>query len=389
MPPQADAADRARAAAAKRSGGGKQKGNSKTQYVLWIGGASLTIVIACIMLVINPDRGPWQIPVNDGNLIAHVNRNAKTWRAGASSFFEGWTIGDAKLLEGSSISQMGGAVGACPVLEGAVPDRFDSREKWPQCFNYPIYNMLNCTASWAIATASALSNRFCVGSPTEYSELMLSPQQLLSCDTMQRGCSGGDIDTAWSYIEREGLVSELCFPYQGDGSVSCQSKCTTEAPLKAASHCVLNNEMAVKREIFNHGPVVAAIFLMDDFLVYRSGLYQEMPTATQLSDQRRQRIIHTVKIIGWGEMAGTNYWLIENSWGEDWGEHGYAKIVAGGSPEKREGIIIESYILAGVPANQKVSDDLDDLDPDFEEDGGDLDDIDVELEDDPEKSDDM
>merc|ERR1719456_895785 len=367
---------KAKAAARSKN---KTKGASRTQYIIWVGGAGLTIVVACVLLVINPDRGPFQIPVNDGNLIAHVNRNAKTWQAGASSFFEGWTLGDAKMLEGISVSQMGGGVPTCPTLDTQVPDRFDSREKWPQCFNSPIYNMGNCTASWAIATASALSNRYCVGSPTDYSELMLSPQQMLSCDTMQRGCNGGDIDTAWNFVEREGLVSEICFPYQADGSVSCQSKCTTEAPLKAASHCVLNNEQAIRREIFNNGPVVAPIFLVDDFLVYRGGLYQEMPTATQLSDQRRQRIIHAVKIIGWGEMEGKNYWLIESSWGEDWGEHGYGKVIAGGDPEKREGIVVETYILAGTPSSKKVDDDLD---PDFENDG-DLEDIDVEL-DDPE-----
>jgi cathepsin B len=280
---------------------------------------------------------------------------------------------------------MGGGVSNCPALEGEVPDRFDSREKWAQCFTSPIYNMGNCTASWAIATASALSNRFCIGSPSDYSELMLSPQELLSCDTMQRGCSGGDIDTAWNYLEREGLVSEICFPYQADGSVSCASKCSTEVPLKAASHCVLNNEMAIRREIFNHGPVVAPLFLVDDLLVYRGGLYTEMPTATQLSDARRQRIIHAVKIIGWGNMEGKNYWLIENSWGEDWGEHGYAKVLAGGDPEKREGIMIESYVLAGVPSNKKVAGAMDDTDADFDSDV-DLEDIDVELDDDPEKA---
>lgn len=354
---------------------GKTKGSSKTSYILWIGGTTATIVVACVMLIINPDRGPFQIPVNDGNLIGQVNRNAETWQAGASSFFEGWTIGDAKLLEGISVSSMGGAVGPCPVQEGEVPASFDGREQWPQCFNSPIYNMGNCTASWAIATASALSNRFCVSNPAEYSELMLSPQQLLSCDTMQRGCNGGDIDTAWNYIQREGLVSEICFPYQADGTVSCSSKCTTEASLRAASHCVLNNEMAIRHEIFNNGPVVAPIFLVDDFLVYRGGLYQEMPTASQLSDPRRQRIIHAVKIIGWGQMEGKRYWLIENSWGEDWGEHGFAKVVAGGDPEKREGIMIETYILAAVPQNSKVGSDEDaDFEADLEDNEADDDD---------------
>lgn len=364
-----------KAAAAARSNKGKSTMSTKTQYLIWVGGATASIVVACILLIINPDRGPFQIPVNDQSLIGHINKNAKTWQAAASSFFEGWTIGDAKMLEGISVSAMGGAVGPCPALEGEIPTRFDSREKWPQCFSSPIYNMGNCTASWAIATASALSNRFCVGDPNEYSELMLSPQQLLSCDTMQRGCNGGDLDTAWNFVEREGLVSEICFPYQADGTVSCSSKCSNESPLKAASHCVLQTGDAVRREIMTNGPVVAAVFLVDDFLVYRGGLYQEMPTATQLSDARRQRIFHAVKIIGWGEMEGKKYWLIENSWGEDWGEHGFGKVIAGGSPEDRTGIMLESYILAAVPSNKKVAED-DDSDSDFD---ADLEDIDAAL----------
>merc|ERR1740121_3553506 len=130
-----------------------------------------------------------------------------------------------------------------------------------------------------------------------------------------------------------------------------------------SSHCVLKDGAAIRREIFLNGPVVAPLFLVDDFLVYRGGLYQEMPTATQLSDQRRQRIIHAVKIIGWGTMEGKSYWLVENSWGEDWGEHGFARVSADGE----KNILIETYVLAGTPANKKL--DLnDDFDSDFETD---------------------
>lgn len=370
-----------KAAAANRTK--KKEKNWKMQYVLSIGGSIGSVIVACFLLVVNPDRGPFQTPVNDRDVIQHVNRNAKSWSAGASDFFEGWTIGDVKLLEGVGISQMGGGVSPCVVPETPVPDSFDARAKWPKCFSSPIYNMGNCTASWAIATASALSNRFCISSPSEYSELMLSPQQLLSCDSMNRGCNGGDIDTAWNFIEREGLVSEICFPYQADGTVSCQSRCQNEAPLKASSHCVLNSESMIRREIFLNGPVVAPLFLVDDFLVYSGGLYTETSTATQLTDSRRQRIIHAVKIVGWGKMDGRNYWLVENSWGEDWGEHGFAKVVAGGDPEKREGIMIETYVLAGTPASRKVeaADDgsdfeVDDTDADLDDggDGGDDDD---------------
>merc|ERR1719188_109280 len=198
---------------------------------------------------------------------------------------------------------------------------------------------------------------------------------------MNRACNGGDIDTAWNFIQREGLVSEICFPYQADGSVSCQSRCSTEAPLKSASHCVLNSESTIRREVFLNGPVVAPLFLMDDFLVYRNGLYETSNTATQLTDAKRQRIIHAVKIVGWGATEGKSYWLVENSWGEDWGDHGYAKVLAGG--EDKKGIVVESYVLAGTPASKKVGDADDDVDADFE---GDADLEDVDLDDDVEKA---
>jgi len=282
-------------------------------------------------------------------------------------------------------------------MGGDVPDRFDAREKWPMCFNAPISSHGNCTASWAIAIASALSNRFCVQNPTEYGELMLSAQELLSCDVRQRGCDGGDMDTAWEYIERQGLVSELCFPYQADramGNIGCKSKCSTETPLKAASHCVVGGDpdmpaaevmKGIKKEIFNNGPVDAAIFLVDDFLVFQRGLYQEERTATPLVNRNRQRLLHAVKIIGWGQERGLDYWIIENSWGEDWGENGYARIRAGGSVQDRTSIILESYVFAGTPSNKKINEGMEDdavfdSDPDL-----DVGDIDVSIEDDPEE----
>lgn len=62
-----------------------------------------------------------------------------------------------------------------------------------------------------------------------------------------------------------------------------------------------------------------------DFLAYGEGTYHKTADAMKFNGQ------HIVKIIGWTKsMDGSTEWIIENTWGEDWGEKGYAKISSKG-----------------------------------------------------------
>eukprot|EP00931_Biecheleriopsis_adriatica_P077216 TRINITY_DN50825_c0_g1_i1.p1 TRINITY_DN50825_c0_g1~~TRINITY_DN50825_c0_g1_i1.p1 ORF type:complete len:365 (-),score=70.12 TRINITY_DN50825_c0_g1_i1:363-1403(-) len=337
----------ARAAAASRHK--KPVKNWQLQYGLAIGGMAASIVLAIVAMMFNPDRGASKTPVNDRNLILHVNRNAKSWRAGSSSFFEGWTMGDMKSLSGIGVSNGAGGISECVVQElEKLPASFDSREKWPQCFG-PVYTMGNCSSSWAIASASAVANRLCIANPLENAGMRLSPQSLLSCDKANMGCNGGNLDKVWTFMKTEGLVSEECFTYQANSEMLCDSRCDTEEPKRIGSVCKLGSASAIRREILLNGPVVAPLILTNDLLVYRSGIYEVMRTASQLFTADQQRQLHAVKFIGWGSQDHKSYWIIENSFGPDWGENGFAKIASG-----EQSIFLEEFVFAGTPSSSKL-----------------------------------
>lgn len=54
--------------------------------------------------------------------------------------------------------------------------------------------------------------------------------------------------------------------------------------------------------------------------------------------------VQTVKVIGWGEENGIPYWLVVNSFGPSWGDHGTFKISRGG-----DGCFFQEKMYAGLP----------------------------------------
>ncbi len=126
----------------------------------------------------------------------------------------------------------------------------------------------------------------------------------------------------------KGIVEESCFQYQADTeTIKCKSRCKNGRKIKINNYCVLSSEEEIKRDILKHGPVIVAMSIYEDFLTYKSGLYIANKNYRKFSNS------HAVKIVGWGKYGKKNrsakYWIIQNSWGDDWGENGFAKILIG------------------------------------------------------------
>jgi len=184
---------------------------------------------------------------------------------------------------------------------------------------------------WAFAASEVLSDRFCIASNGSV-QVVLSPQDLISCNNiLNHGCDGGVTLFAWWFITGTGLVTDSCLPYKsynGSNPEKCKdfTKCDDGSSMKSyygvkGSTVQLHNPASIQANVYQYGPVEAGFTVYEDFMYYTSGIYQHK-SGSILGG-------HAVKIIGWGNESGLNYWIVANSWGPTWGENGFFRIAFG------------------------------------------------------------
>jgi len=77
-----------------------------------------------------------------------------------------------------------------------------------------------------------------------------------------------------------------------------------------------NTDLDAVREALQKGPLVTTLSVYTDFLLYKSGVYTH--TTGQVEGG------HAISIVGYDDTKQA--FIIRNSWGEDWGENGFAYI---------------------------------------------------------------
>jgi C1A family cysteine protease len=221
-----------------------------------------------------------------------------------------------------------------------LPLEFDWRKSNPSCFNkYPIKAQLYCGSCYSFSATYVLAKRFCISEKNKDGlyNLDLSPQDLLECDSRHHKCEGGIIPHTWEYLESSGVVTEYCKPYYsgkeppyvGTCKQYCQDYRFSYTKFKARKYTLVmkyDNE-EIKKEIRSRGPVSSFIEAYDDLSSYKGGIYRRSPY------DRSEPEGHAISLIGWGydAMSRTQYWIVANSWGKDWGEDGYFRIPFGES----------------------------------------------------------
>jgi len=228
-----------------------------------------------------------------------------------------------------------------------LPDEFDATTQWPSCGIDHIMKQGQCASSWAISAAQTVADRYCIASKKQ---IELSPQYLIDCSTNQLGCRAGFADQAFMDLLRFGIVTESCWPYRANAS-TCPLKCADGSfpkmyrtrnygsPYK--SFDIAKTEEEIQIALISAGPVTTEMWLFGDFSGYQGGVYEHNSTTGVVYE-------HTMKIVGWGvdKDTGKKYWKVANTYGDDWGEKGYIRILRG-----VDECGLESMVAFGNPAN--------------------------------------
>ncbi|KRZ22771.1 Cathepsin B-like cysteine proteinase 6, partial [Trichinella pseudospiralis] len=308
-------------------------------------------------------------------MATYINNLQTTWKAGRNAYFETvplhviqgmMGVRRSSKLETNSIP--------LPVISYEhivmeIPAEFDSRKQWPYCPSIgEIRDQSNCGSCWAFGAVEAISDRICIATDGRQKPHISSTDLLSCCKICGFGCQGGDPHQAWSFWVKYGLVTggnytthDGCRPYpfapcnhHSNGTLGpcshdleptpiCKKACQSTYKIQYSkdkyyglkAYSLHNKASDLQKELMMNGPLEVAFQVYEDFLLYKTGVYQHH-TGSALGG-------HAVRLLGWGEQNGVPYWLLANSWNTEWGDEGFFKIYRG-----RDECGIESEAVAGL-----------------------------------------
>eukprot|EP00746_Dinoflagellata_sp_MGD_P084860 gnl/MRDRNA2_/MRDRNA2_33645_c0_seq1.p1 gnl/MRDRNA2_/MRDRNA2_33645_c0~~gnl/MRDRNA2_/MRDRNA2_33645_c0_seq1.p1 ORF type:complete len:647 (-),score=83.38 gnl/MRDRNA2_/MRDRNA2_33645_c0_seq1:26-1966(-) len=247
-----------------------------------------------------------------------------------------------------------------------------------------------CGSCWAFATAAVIQASAKLDN-TDMDVHEISVQQLVDCAGPAssqclagctdccgaHGCAGAVHSCyakSFSFIQKlfdagKGLYGATTYPYECTGTSKDEVWCSSSgSSTRLGASCEMDGKgspyvtslKATKITSFTadqmkyyvvQRPVGGYIRVQHDFHQYSSGVYD---ACTSTSPN------HAIVIAGYGTENGVAYWLIRNTWGDGWGQYGYAKMKRG---VNMCGVETDIYIVTnvvvdktnGIPTSPSVS----------------------------------
>jgi len=261
---------------------------------------------------------------------AHNEREEKgleTWRMAVTQF--------ADLTEKEFEQQMLGGYVRTPQSSGGhakrevasdLPASVDWREKG--VITEP-KNQGSCGSCWAFATVETIESYAAINN---VSLTKLSTQEVTTCTPNPMhcggtgGCRGSIPQLGYNYVQLFGLATNDDYPYwSGVTGMTGNCKYDLERRTPVVSITGYNalppNDMeATMTHLANVGPLAVAANA-SPWQLYGSGVFSGCSYSSNIG------INHAIQMVGYGtDPSNGDYWLVRNSWGSMWGEHGYIRL---------------------------------------------------------------
>ncbi|MCO5562893.1 hypothetical protein L7F22_016529 [Adiantum nelumboides] len=215
-----------------------------------------------------------------------------------------------------------------------IPAAIDWRERGAVT---GVKNQGQCGSCWAFSTVVAVEG---IHQISRGELVSLSEQQLIDCNGDNKGCNGGSMPIAFDFlVNNGGLDTEEHYPYQAAQGDCPKSYTSSSSPqqsqlvgIDSYAKVPANDEQALLRAVARQPVSVGIDASHRDFQFYAGGVYD---------GRCGSELDHGVAIVGFGSDSetGTDYWIVKNSWGPEWGDEGYVHIRRGSAdPEGKCGI---------------------------------------------------
>ncbi|XP_063786490.1 uncharacterized protein LOC134935231 [Pseudophryne corroboree] len=197
-----------------------------------------------------------------------------------------------------------------------LPEHVDWRDS--KCVTHVKNQGSYCGSCWAFATVGVIETRLCI----KNNELVdLSEQQLVDCDPVDLGCCGGLPIFALMYVAEQGIMKTEDYQYT-EKKTSCSYNMDEAMQLNISKYYLVPGEENIASSVALEGPITVGFGVDIDFMFYSEGIF-DGDCSTHPN--------HAIIILGYGtehddEDEDNEYWIIKNSWGEEWGEKGFGRI---------------------------------------------------------------
>jgi C1A family cysteine protease len=245
--------------------------------------------------------------------IAQMNAQTKARGFGATfgfTKFSDWSEREQKSLNGF-IPHNKDILGKRPVGQRTVEQNPTKAIDWvAKGKTTPVKDQGQCGSCWAFSTTETIESANLMAGK---SVKPLGPQEIVDCDSSDEGCGGGDPQEAIQWVKDQGgQDTEACYPYTAEDGTCASSKCTPANTVKSVIP-ISGSEDAMYTALGQYGPLSICADA-SSWSNYNGGILT--------ADQCGSDVDHAIQLTGYSPDQG-GYWIVRNSWGEDWGEKGF------------------------------------------------------------------